>query len=102
VINLLLNACQASPPGGRVAVGVTRETHGTRDYAVVRVVDEGPGVAPEARARIFTPFFTTRPDGHGLGLAVSQNIVLEHGGRLVLDEAAGPGASFSLWIPLVR
>ena len=69
----------------------------------IRVRDRGAGITPEQARELFKPFFTTKPEGHGLGLAVSQNILLEHGGRIVAaNRPDGPGASFELQIPVVR
>lgn len=100
--NLLANAAQATP-GGRVSVGARRSKELGRDEVCIEVSDDGPGIAPENLGRLFVPFFTTRPKGHGLGLAVSQNIVLEHGGRIdARNRESGRGAQFQVWIPLVR
>ena len=79
------------------------ETRRDGDEVVVRVRDDGPGVAPEHRAAIFDPFFTTRgPDeGTGLGLSIRFDIAQEHGGTLEL-ETHGPGACFALRLPVHR
>jgi signal transduction histidine kinase len=70
---------------------------------VIAVEDEGPGVPPELRERIFYPFFTTKERGSGVGLATAQKIVASHGGSLALEPAAGPdavrGARFVLRLP---
>jgi signal transduction histidine kinase len=63
------------------------------------VVDNGPGIAPEHHPSIFDPYFTTKSDGTGLGLAISKKIVLEHGGRIWLDDQAEVGAAFVLVLP---
>jgi signal transduction histidine kinase len=95
VLHLVANARQAMPGGGTVTVAVSSgPTH-----ASVTVADSGPGVAAEDEERIFEPFATTRPDGTGLGLAVSRAIARAHGGDLVLDHG-GPGARFVLRLPL--
>ena len=75
--------------------------HGT-DQVVFEVSDQGAGIREEDLPRIFDPFFTTKPAGHGLGLAVSQHIVLEHGGRITARNRAGSGAVFQVAIPVVR
>lgn len=103
--NLLANAAQASPRGGVISLDVGRVSYLGRDHLRVRVADQGPGVSPENRARIFQPFFTTRQAGHGLGLATCQNIVMEHGGQIVLREPGpgvdpGQGAIFDVLLPL--
>ena len=78
-MNLILNACEAQPEGGEVAVSARRE--GGR--VVAEVADRGPGVPEADRQRIFEPFFSTK-DSTGLGLSVCHSIVREHGGELVV------------------
>lgn len=69
-------------------------------WTVIEVIDDGPGIAPDVAARLFTPFVTTKQDGHGLGLALCQNIALAHGGRVEgRGNAPGPGATFSIFLP---
>jgi C4-dicarboxylate-specific signal transduction histidine kinase len=78
--------------------------HG-HDEVAIRVVDQGPGIPETHLGELFKPFFTTKPGGHGLGLAVSQNILLEHGGRIVASNRPaneGPGASFEVQLPVIR
>jgi len=93
-INLLVNAFQASLEGGSICLSVRRE----RGSVIVEVADEGAGLAPEVRDHLFTPFVTTRRDGHGLGLAVSQNIALAHGGRIEARPNQPRGTVFSVWL----
>jgi signal transduction histidine kinase len=106
IVNLLVNAAEAmSSSGGRVEL-TARRTHVLgHDEIAIRVADQGPGIAEGHLAQMFKPFFTTKPDGHGLGLAVSQNILLEHGGRIVVENrppAEGRGAAFEVQLPVVR
>jgi signal transduction histidine kinase len=75
--------------------------HGT-DQVVFEVSDQGTGIPQDDLPRLFRPFFTTKPTGHGLGLAVSQHIVLEHGGRISARNLPGSGAVFQVSIPVVR
>src|SRR5439155_276916 len=92
-----LNAIQAMPHGGRLRCATRHDPRaGTVE---VRVSDTGPGVCAEDRGHLFEPFFTTRPDGTGLGLALCREIVANHGGKIALDEAAGPGASLVVTLP---
>jgi len=105
IVNLLANAADAMAPagGGRVTVEVGRAVVHGREEAFVRVTDGGGGISDDALPQLGKPFFTTKPDGHGLGLAVTQNILLEHGGRLVARNRPvgdGPGAVFEVWLPL--
>lgn len=90
-LNLMLNAADAVPQGTGV-VRVTGEARGDRIRIVVE--DNGPGVAPEMRAKLFTPFLTTKKHGTGLGLSLSQRIVEESGGSLRYEERPGGGARF--------
>jgi nitrogen fixation/metabolism regulation signal transduction histidine kinase len=95
--NLVRNAVEAARPArARVHLGVAR----TLDRAVLTVWDEGPGVPPELRERIFDPYFTTRHDGTGLGLAIVKKIVLQHGGEIAAGAHPGGGASFAIALPL--
>jgi len=86
VINLLVNAIQATPDGGRLtlATGDWSED-GQVVGAWLELRDEGPGLSPDTRERLFTPFFTTKPDGTGLGLWISLGLVERYGGRLEAD-----------------
>ena len=67
--------------------------------AVVRVADDGPGIAPEHIGRVFEPYFTTRDEGTGLGLALSWNLVTAHGGSIAVDSSPGGGAEFTIRLP---
>lgn len=101
VLNLLVNAAHAvagRATGGRIVVRAAR----TRDERVeLVVVDDGPGIPPEVRARLFTPFFTTKAAGRGtgLGLHVSQKILENAGGRIEVDSDPGDGATFRVVLP---
>jgi len=95
LLNVVLNAVQASPEGGRVRIS---ETMAGRDVCI-DVTDEGPGIAREHRARIFEPFFTTREKGTGLGLAIAHRIVLAHGGSLEIVDTSGAGTRVRILLP---
>ncbi|HRI18606.1 MAG TPA: ATP-binding protein, partial [Burkholderiaceae bacterium] len=100
--NLLINAAQVSPPGGRVTLAVQESVHLGRPYLALAVRDEGRGIVPEQKEQLFHPFFTTKPQGHGLGLAVTQNIVMEHGGLITVHNRDGGGAEFCILLPLLK
>jgi signal transduction histidine kinase len=68
--------------------------------ALLAVEDRGPGIPPQARERIFDPYFTTRPEGTGLGLAIVKKIVLQHGGTVEAGNRPGGGARFAIRFPL--
>jgi len=95
LVNLLVNGCEASPQGATVELDATVEDDGL----VLRVRDRGHGIAATVRERLFHPFFTTKPHGNGLGLAVSRNIVREHGGRIDAEPAEGGGSIFTVVLP---
>ncbi len=98
VWNLVRNAVQASSPGAKVLVRVTDEGAGGKRKpngpALLEVHDDGPGIGPEAKSRLFDAFFTTRSSGMGIGLAVVKRIVDEHGWRIEVDSSEGRGATF--------
>jgi two-component system sensor histidine kinase HydH len=98
VLNLLVNAAQASSSGSVVTLR-TRQVSGAETE--IAVIDRGSGVAPEHRGSIFNPFFTTKKEGVGLGLAIVAKIVDEHGGRLEFDSEPGRGSVFRLLLPAV-
>lgn len=95
LLNLLLNAIEASPEAGQVRI--TAKVEGRQ--AVILIHDEGPGITPEAVSRVFDPFYTTKTSGTGLGLAVAKSIVQQHGGELTAQTAQRGGA-FRLQLPL--
>jgi PAS domain S-box-containing protein len=96
-LNLLLNAVEAMPHGGRVRIRsqAVEEPAGVR----VRCEDNGPGIAEHVLARIFEPFYSTRPDGLGLGLFICHNLITEHGGTIEVDSRLGEGTTFNVWLP---
>ena len=97
--NLFRNAAEAAEGAGRVPrIRVTGQVDAARSLCMVRVEDNGPGIPIEIRDNVFDPFFTTRPSGTGLGLAMVQQIVTQHGGRIEVDESPLGGARFKLHI----
>jgi signal transduction histidine kinase len=99
--NLLVNAAQASPPGGTVVLEPSIRPYEGKPMLALRVLDEGHGIADSVAPHLFQPFFTTKPRGNGLGLALSQNIAREHGGIILAQNRSGQrGAEFTLLLPL--
>ena len=103
-LNLFLNACDAMPDGGSLHVvsETTDERGNARRTVRIRVTDSGPGISLEHRERIFEPFFSTKDEGTGFGLALAQQVVEEHEGTLRLEQADGAarGAVFAVELPL--
>jgi two-component system NtrC family sensor kinase len=101
VLNLLNNAMQAMPKGGRLTVATGSQVREQVQGVWLRVADTGVGIAPPNLERIFEPFFTTKPPGvgTGLGLAVSYSIVNEHGGKIEVESTVGKGTMFRVWMP---
>ena len=96
--NLLQNAVQAMPDGGALQVSTRR-----RDIvAEAEVTDTGTGIAPENLESIFNPFFTTKQDGVGLGLAIVSKIVDDHGGKITVSSEPGRGTTFKVSLPLAE
>jgi CheY-like chemotaxis protein len=107
VHNLVLNADQAMPDGGSVRIRVLNATVGPQDpfplppgrYVKISVRDDGNGILPEHLSNIFDPYFTTKREGSGLGLAVCFNVVKNHGGHITVQSEPGRGATFEFFLP---
>ncbi|MDB4964895.1 MAG: Sensor histidine kinase [Myxococcales bacterium] len=103
VLNLLINAAQAIPPGAPEANEVSVSTLRAGSDICIVVRDSGCGISPDAQQRIFDPFYTTKPvgEGTGLGLAISYDIVRRLGGVISLESDAGRGSRFTVSVPYV-
>ncbi|MCZ7584240.1 MAG: ATP-binding protein [Deltaproteobacteria bacterium] len=107
-MNLILNATQAMPEGGRLELSLAKRTARDfatgrkRGYALVRVADTGDGMPPDVRAKVFHPFFTTKERGTGLGLALAHNIVKAHEGFIDVESSPGAGTAFTVHLPAAR
>jgi signal transduction histidine kinase len=99
LIALLMNALDATPAGGHVAIETRHDGDGT---VVLTVADDGAGIPPEHLDKIFSPFFTTKPvgQGTGLGLAICHGIVASHGGEIRVDSEVGRGTRIALALPV--
>ena len=98
IYNLVINAAQASQPGGAVTV----KTRVAGDTVEIDVIDRGQGIEPKNLDAIFNPFFTTKTSGVGLGLAIVSKIVDEHGGKIAVESEPGKGSVFRVVLPMVR
>ena len=97
LVNLLLNAIQASKAGSNVVVATQ-----DGDAVHIRVTDQGCGIAPEYRQKIFEPFFSLRQGGTGLGLFLSLNAVRSWGGNITVESEPGKGSTFEVVIPAIH
>jgi nitrogen fixation/metabolism regulation signal transduction histidine kinase len=95
--NLVLNACEASPPGGTVQVRVAADG----PAAMVEVLDRGCGIDPEVRRRLFEPYVSTKRRGSGLGLSLVRDVALQHRGTVTLEDREGGGARALLRLPRI-
>jgi len=100
IINLMVNGMQAMEPLTDRPRSLCVRSCGDADQALVAVQDSGVGLEPQAAARLFTPFFTTRDGGMGMGLSICRSIVESHGGRIWASSNEGPGATFRFALPL--
>ncbi len=96
LINLLVNAVQASPQGEKVLI----RTYQNGDRICLEIVDRGPGIPDQDRGKIFSPFFTTKREGTGLGLPIALKILTAHKGKIEVLEAGEKGATFRMSLPL--
>jgi signal transduction histidine kinase len=98
-INLVDNALEAMPAGGAIHIGATVDA----DAATIQVTDTGPGISPEIREHLFQPFVSSgKKNGLGLGLALSRQTILDHGGDMWVESEPGRGARFFIRLPLSR
>jgi signal transduction histidine kinase len=93
--NLVSNACQAMPQGGRLTLSARAE----EGWVQLSVADTGCGIPPENLEKIFEPLFTTRARGIGLGLAVSRNLVEVNGGSIQVESTEGQGSTLTVTLP---
>jgi signal transduction histidine kinase len=104
-LNLLINALQSMPQGGRLSVGMAPRPargHDASSWAEVRIEDTGPGIPPDQLRKVFDPFYTTKSDGTGLGLAICHGIIEQHDGEIQLESEMGTGTTASIRLPLIE
>jgi PAS domain S-box-containing protein len=98
LLNVVINGVQAMPEGGMLTITGARDN----GAALVEVRDQGPGIPPEVRDKIFNLYFTTKPQGSGIGLAMTYRVMQLHNGSVEFDSALGQGTTFRLRFPLVE
>ncbi|MGD0266591.1 MAG: ATP-binding protein [Candidatus Methylomirabilota bacterium] len=103
-LNLLMNAVDAMPEGGKILVSINPWARETGPFVEVHITDTGVGIPPEHLSRIFDPFFTTKDvgKGTGLGLSVSYGVVRAHGGFIEVKSKVGKGSTFTVALPIKR
>jgi two-component system sensor histidine kinase AtoS len=94
--NILINASEAMPKGGTISIRIRRLNNRVKMY----IEDSGPGIPEDIREKIFLPFYTTKAEGIGLGLALVQKIIFAHGGTIEVGSNQGGGTSFSITLPV--
>jgi signal transduction histidine kinase len=101
LMNLLINAIQAmAPVTGQPREVLIRSRRHDANQVVLEVMDSGIGITPENADRLFSAFFTTKPDGMGIGLSICRSIIEAHGGRIWASPNTGPGATLQFTLPL--
>lgn len=100
--NLCINALEAMPDGGELRIGAGIVTQRNTRKLEVWVADTGSGINPESLPHIFEPFFSTKPEGSGMGLAVVHRVVQDHGGDVEVRSDPGGGTTFTLRLPLAE
>ncbi len=96
LLNVIKNAIEAMPNGGKIAIATRRDGN----MVVARIDDNGPGIAPEIRDRIFEPYFSTKITGSGIGLMIADKIIKAHGGDIVASNIATGGCRFAIMLPI--
>ncbi len=96
LVNMILNAVQAMPEGGKLAIGTSKKD----DFLEMKIADTGCGIPREAVDKIFDPLFTTKAKGIGLGLAVCKTIIDRHQGNIEVASKVGKGTTFTVKLPL--
>ena len=99
-MNLLINAAEATPDGGRITISATTKI-GFADSIEIRVSDTGCGIAPDILPHVFEPFFTTKPGrGTGLGLSISATYVRRNKGEIRIDSVLNRGTTVTITLPI--
>jgi signal transduction histidine kinase len=100
-MGLITNALEATPKGGRVTIRThTLRDNGSATRINVSIEDTGEGIPVESRERVFAPFFTTKPDGTGIGLSLAKKFVERNGGKIIVSDGISGGAKFDVMFPL--
>src|SRR5262249_5550339 len=111
-LNLLINAVEASPQNSDVELRTRyvqdngapapAKTNGARGSLVISVIDRGAGMSAETKRRLFEAFYTTKRNGTGLGMMITQEIVKKHGGKMEVESEEGKGTTVSVYLPVLE
>jgi PAS domain S-box-containing protein len=96
LLNLLVNAIQAMPHGGKISLSILKQPN----YVILEISDTGTGIPEELIPKLYSPFFTTKPEGNGLGLVEVQKVIQAHGGTIDVRSVVGQGTTFAIKLPL--
>ena len=94
--NLVKNAIDAMPDGGTLTIS----NRAAKNYAVIEFIDSGSGMSKQTLEKLWTPFFTTKPKGLGIGLPICKKIVEAHGGKIEVSSVLNEGTTFSVYLPI--
>ena len=101
ISNLVINAKQAMPEGGKISINAENFSQKNTNWVRLLVQDQGEGIEPELLDKIFDPYFTTKTEGSGLGLATCYSIISKHKGQIMVDSVPGLGTTFTMLLPTV-
>jgi len=101
-INIFMNACEAMSGHGKLTIKTARTSYNNQPFVSVSITDTGGGINPAVIDNIFNPFFTTKEKGTGLGLAISNKIITNHRGHIDIQNTAGRGVTFIVYLPLTN
>jgi two-component system nitrogen regulation sensor histidine kinase NtrY len=102
LVNLVRNSLEAMPAGGRLVLGTDVIKKGDTPYCRIQIRDQGSGIPAELRDRVFSPYFTTKENGTGLGLPIAERIVMDHKGRIWFESWPGAGTIFYVDLPMEK
>lgn len=97
LLNLLINAVQSISARGQITISTQAVG---QDKQMIKIQDDGCGISDDIKAKIFTPFYTTKPSGTGLGLSISQRIITSHDGDITLESQPNQGTTFTIVLPV--
>ena len=100
LVNFITNGAQAMPEGGEITLGASFDREA--GLFLLTFADKGHGILPDDIGKIFQPYFTTKEAGIGLGLAITERIIKEHGGAIAVESALGEGTTFTVTLPTKR